>query len=142
MDSFALPFGCVPCDPCHQNSTTFLFCGLYGVNYTDSRVWYPGTAFTPHIYLGLVLHYNWYYSTIYNIHWCLILLCDGQLVSDQKKLKSKQDQCSKKALHTDENVSSCRSAMFIEASCEFKWLFGRTVQSLGCPSLLPFACSQ
>lgn len=55
-------------------------------------------------YLGLVLHYNWYYSTIYNIYWCLILLCDGRVVSDQKNLKSKQDLCSKKALHADENV--------------------------------------
>lgn len=67
--------------------------GLYGVNYTDSRVRYPGIQPSPLCsYSALVLHYFLYYSSIYDVYWGLILLCDswdGQVVSEQKNLKSK-----------------------------------------------------
>lgn len=121
--------------------------GLYGVNYTDGRVWY-GTRVQPSplcSYLGLVLHYYLYYSSMYNVCWGLILLChswDGQVVSEQKNLRSKINAARRCRKLMKMLVNSCRSAVFIEGSSGFKCLFSRIVQSWGCPSLLPFACSQ
>lgn len=49
----------------------------------------PSPSVAIWVWCCIIIGYYWYYSSMYNIYWCLILLCDGQVVSDHKNLKSK-----------------------------------------------------